>query len=91
MGSEPTSAKIDFKPEIYRNLLLKAQETRKSVSELVNEAISLYFAGAFESRDKNNGSALAKEARRQSLLVSKHGAPSEEEWEANIDDTEWRG
>ena len=83
MISEPTSAKIDFKPEVYHSLLLK---TRKSISELVNEAISLYFA---ENRDKNNGSALANEARRQSLLVSKYVASSEEIWEANIDDTEW--
>ena len=75
MISEPKSAKINFKPEIYHSLLLKAQETRKSISELVNEAISLYFAGASDNRDKNNGSALANEARRQSLLVSEHVPP----------------
>lgn len=91
MIPEPKSTKIDFKPEVYHSLLLKAQETHKSISELVNEAISLYFAGVFDDRDKNNGSALANEARRQSLLVSKHVTPSEGEWEANIDDTEWVG
>ena len=62
------------------------------MTKLVNEAISLYFAGASRrNRDINNGSALANEARRQSLLVSEHVPPSEGEWEANIDDTEWVG
>ena len=31
MIPEPKSAKINFKPEIYHSLLLKAQETRKSI------------------------------------------------------------
>ncbi|MCP4283413.1 MAG: hypothetical protein GY792_03015 [Gammaproteobacteria bacterium] len=91
MISKPTSTTIDIKPEIYHILLLKAQKTHKSISELVNEAINLYLAGAFDNRDKNNGSVLAKEARRQSLFVSKHVEPAGEVWEANIDDTDWRG
>lgn len=34
--------------------------------------------------------SLAQEARRQSLLVSKHSEPENEVWETNIDDSDWR-
>jgi hypothetical protein len=34
--------------------------------------------------------SLVQEARRQSLLVSKHDESISEIWEANIDDSDWR-
>ncbi len=90
MISEPQSATIDFTPEMYQILLLKAQETHKSVSELVNEAIHLYFSGAVNSSDESNSDTFAKEARRQSLLAGTHADALEDVWEANVDDTNWR-
>jgi len=35
--------------------------------------------------------SLVQEARQQSLLVSKHSDAEDEIWEANIDDSDWRG
>lgn len=44
MDTTPKRATIYFEPEIHRALRLKAAETDRSVSELVNEAVQLSLA-----------------------------------------------
>ena len=39
MSSEPKRATVYFEPEIHRALRLKAAETERSISDLVNEAV----------------------------------------------------
>ena len=41
MDTSPKRATIYFEPEIHRALRLKAAETDRSVSDLVNEAVQL--------------------------------------------------
>lgn len=56
MGAAPKRATVYFEPEIHRALRLKAAETDRSMSELVNEAVGLSLAEdaddltAFEQR-----------------------------------------
>ncbi|MDA2929600.1 CopG family transcriptional regulator [Acidobacteria bacterium AH-259-O06] len=56
MGATPKRATIYFQPEIHRALRVKAAETDRSMSELVNEAVGLSLAEdaddltAFEQR-----------------------------------------
>jgi hypothetical protein len=56
MGSTPKRATVYFDAELHRALRLKAVETERSVSELVNEAVKLTLAedaedlAAFEDR-----------------------------------------
>ena len=44
METTPKRATIYFEPEIHRALRLKAAETDRSISELVNEAVQLSLA-----------------------------------------------
>jgi len=44
MDTPPKRATIYFEPEIHRALRLKAAETDRSVSDLVNEAVQLSLA-----------------------------------------------
>ena len=44
MDTTPKRATIYFEPEIHRALRLKAAETDRSVSDLVNEAVQLSLA-----------------------------------------------
>ena len=39
MGAEPKRATVYFEPEIHRALRLKAADSDRSISELVNEAV----------------------------------------------------
>ena len=56
MNSEPKRATVYFDPEIHRALRLKAAETDRSMSDLVNEAVRLSLAedaedlAAFDNR-----------------------------------------
>lgn len=56
MKNSQKRATIYFDPELHRALRLKAADTERSVSELVNEAVKLRFAddaedlAAFEER-----------------------------------------
>lgn len=58
MESRPKRATIYFDPEVHRALRLKAAETDRSVSQLVNEAVKLDLAedaedlAAFEDRSR---------------------------------------
>ena len=58
MGNEQKRATVYFDPELHRALRLKAVETDRSISELVNEAVQYSLAedaedlAAFEVRDK---------------------------------------
>lgn len=40
---------------------------------------------------KSDSTALVQEARRQSILASRHTDFADEIWEDNIDDSHWRG
>ena len=44
MDTAPKRATVYFEPEIHRALRLKAAETDRSVSDLVNEAVQLSLA-----------------------------------------------
>ena len=44
MSTTPKRATVYFEPEIHRALRLKAAETERSVSDLVNEAVQLSLA-----------------------------------------------
>ncbi len=44
MDTTPKRATIYFEPEIHRALRLKAAETDRSISDLVNEAVQLSLA-----------------------------------------------
>ena len=44
MDTAPIRATIYFEPKIHRALRLKAAETDRSVSDLVNEAVQLSLA-----------------------------------------------
>ena len=56
MSSNPKRATVYFDPELHRALRLKAAETERSMSDLVNEAVRLSLAeddeylAAFEDR-----------------------------------------
>ena len=56
MSSNPKRATVYFDPEIHRALRVKAAETDRSMSDLVNEAVQLSLAedaddlAAFEDR-----------------------------------------
>jgi hypothetical protein len=56
MNPEPKRATVYFDPEIHRALRLKAAETDRSMSDLVNEAVQLSLAedaedlAAFDNR-----------------------------------------
>ena len=56
MNSEPKRATVYFDSEIHRALRLKAAETDRSISDLVNEAVQLSLAedaedlAAFDNR-----------------------------------------
>ena len=44
MNTNPKRATVYFEPELHRALRLKAAETDRSVSDLVNEAVQLSLA-----------------------------------------------
>jgi len=56
MNTNPKRATVYFDPEIHRALRVKAAETERSMSDLVNEAVQLSLAedaedlAAFEDR-----------------------------------------
>ena len=58
MNTEPKRATVYFEPEIHRALRLKAAETDRSMSDLVNEAVQLSLAedaedlAAFDKREQ---------------------------------------
>ena len=61
MSEEPKRATVYFDPEIHRALRLKAAESDRSMSELVNEAVRESLAedaedlAAFEERASEKG------------------------------------
>jgi hypothetical protein len=44
MSTDPKRATVYFEPEIHRALRLKAAETDRSMSDLVNEAVQMSLA-----------------------------------------------
>ena len=56
MGSDPKRATVYFDPALHRALRVKAAETERSISDLVNEAVQLSLVedaedlAAFEDR-----------------------------------------
>jgi hypothetical protein len=62
MGAEPKRATVYFEPEIHRALRLKAAETDRSMSELVNEAVKESLA-----EDAEDLAAFEERAREKSV------------------------
>jgi hypothetical protein len=69
MSDKPKRATIYFDPEIHRALRLKAAETDRSVSDLVNDAVRLSLAedaedlAAFEERASEPSLSFEKVVR----------------------------
>ena len=77
MGAAPKRATVYFKPEIHKALRVKAAETDRSISELVNEAVRETFAedvedlAAFEERAREKSTrfeAIVKRLRRRGAI-----------------------
>ena len=62
MDTSPKRATVYFEPEIHRALRLKAAETDRSVSDLVNEAVQLSLA-----EDAEDLAALADRVKEPDL------------------------
>ena len=62
MSTDNKRATIYFDPELHRALRLKAVETERSVSDLVNEAVKLSL-----SEDAEDLSAFEERAREREL------------------------
>ena len=77
MDTTPKRATVYFEPEIHRALRLKAAETDRSVSDLVNEAVQLSLAedaedlAAFDERVKEPNlpyEAVVKDLKRRGKI-----------------------
>jgi len=62
MSAEPKRATVYFDPEIHRALRLKAAESDRSMSELVNEAVKESLA-----EDAEDLAAFEERARERSV------------------------
>jgi len=62
MSEEPKRATVYFDPEIHRALRLKAAETDRPISDLVNDAVKLALA-----EDAEDLSAFEDRARERNL------------------------
>jgi len=63
MSNESKRATVYFDPEIHRALRLKAAETDRSISEIVNDAVKLALA-----EDAEDLAAFAGRVREPELL-----------------------
>ena len=77
MDTSPKRATIYFEPEIHRALRLKAAETDRSVSDLVNEAVQMSLAedaedlAAFDQRvnePKLPYEAVVKDLKKRGII-----------------------
>jgi predicted DNA-binding protein len=68
-----STTSIRLPKELSRELARKARSTKRGKSWVIKEALELYLLGS--SHD-----TLRAEARRQSILVSKHQTKDEAEW-----------
>ena len=77
MDTTPKRATIYFEPEIHRALRLKAAETDRSVSDLVNEAVQLSLAedaedlAAFDERVNEPNlpyEAVVKDLKKRGII-----------------------
>ena len=77
MDTSPKRATIYFEPEIHRALRLKAAETDRSVSDLVNEAVQLSLAedaedlAAFDQRVNEPNlpyEAVVKDLKKRGII-----------------------
>jgi hypothetical protein len=62
MSSDPKRVTVYFDPDLHRALRLKAAETDRSISELVNEAVQLSLA-----EDAEDLSVFEERAREPDL------------------------
>ena len=62
MSEEPKRATVYFDPELHRALRLKAAETDRPISDLVNDAVKLALA-----EDAEDLSAFEDRARERNL------------------------
>jgi len=77
MDNTPKRATVYFEPEIHRALRLKAAETDRSVSDLVNEAVQLSMAedaedlAAFDERVNEPNlpyEAVVKDLKKRGII-----------------------
>ena len=70
MSAAPKRATVYFQPEIHRALRVKAAETDRSISELVNEAVKETLAedaedlAAFEERARERSTRFEEVLKR---------------------------
>jgi predicted DNA-binding protein len=67
------STSVRLPRELSRELARKARSTKRGKNWVIKEALELYLLGS--SHD-----ALRKEARRQSLLVSRQSTKDDADW-----------
>ncbi len=77
MSEEPKRATVYFDPEIHRALRLKAAETDRPISDLVNDAVKLALAedaedlAAFEDRARERNlpfESVVKDLKRRGKI-----------------------
>ena len=77
MSTNPKRATVYFDPELHRALRLKAAETERSMSDLINEAVQLSLAedaedlAAFEDRVNEPNlpyAAVVKDLKRRGKI-----------------------
>lgn len=70
MAAEPKRATVYFEPEIHKALRMKAAETDRSISDLVNEAVKHSLTedaedlAAFKERARENSLSFEEVVRR---------------------------
>lgn len=72
-ASSTVSTSVRLPRELSRELARKARATKRGKNWVIKEALELYLLGSAQD-------ALRAEARRQSLLVSKHPSKDEAVW-----------
>ncbi|MBA4136460.1 MAG: hypothetical protein C0518_04000 [Opitutus sp.] len=81
-ASKTTSVRLP--PHLSRELARRARATKRGKNWVIKEALEQYLLGSANDR-------LRDEARRQSLLVSKHPNPDEAAWLDRVEDIpEWK-
>lgn len=82
--SNTVSTSVRLPKELSRALARKARSTKRGKNWVIKEALELYLLGS--SQD-----ALRAEARKQSILASKHPAKDEAAWLEQAEGIEgWR-
>ena len=76
------STQLLMPPDLHSQVQQTAQQLKKDFAWVVNQAL-------WDFVQKTDRRTLAVEARRQSLLIREHDS-IQDDWEENVDDSDWR-